>query len=127
MTMGLIDSRSAKTFAMDQVQFTGLAAPSRGSTENAVWKIAVAPRTVAKGPHQVTREEVFVALSGVAEVLLDGRSLSLEAGSALVVPAHTDFSLSNAGAEPFEAVVVLPVGGQAVIEGQAPFIPPWAQ
>ena len=125
--MSLIRASSAPTFAMDQVQFIGLAAPSRGSTESAVWRIVVAPYTTAKGSHQVTREEIFVALSGTAEVQLGGRSLALEAGSALVVPANTDFSLSNSGSSPFEAVVVLPVGGQAVIAGQPPFIPPWAQ
>lgn len=125
--MGLIHAGSATTFSMHQVQFIGLAAPSRGSTENAVWKIVIPPHTTAKGPHQVTREEIFVALSGAADVQLDGRSLSLEAGAALVVPAHTDFSISNSGPDPFEAVAVLPVGGQALVEGQPPFVPPWAQ
>jgi mannose-6-phosphate isomerase-like protein (cupin superfamily) len=125
--MSLIDSQNAKIFSIDQVQFTALVSPSRGSIENSVWKILVAPGVLAKGSHQVTREEVFIALTGVAQVLLNGNALSLEAGSALVVPANTDFLLSNSGTEPFEAIVVLPVGGQAVIKGQPPFIPPWAQ
>jgi mannose-6-phosphate isomerase-like protein (cupin superfamily) len=125
--MGLIHASSAATFSIDEVRFIGLAAPSRGSTESCVWKIVVAPDTVAKGSHQLTREEVFVALAGTAQVQLAGRSLSLEAGAALVVPANTDFSLSNAGPGAFEAVVVLPVGGEAVIPGQRPFVPPWAQ
>ena len=125
--MSLIHATAAATYAFDEVRFVGLAAPSRGSRESSVWKIVVAPDTVAKGPHQVTREEVLVALSGSAQVQLGGRALSLDAGSALVVPANTDFSLSNPGPDAFEAVVVLPVGGQAVIAGEPPFVPPWAK
>jgi mannose-6-phosphate isomerase-like protein (cupin superfamily) len=48
------------------------------------------------------------------------------AGDSLVVPAGAAFSLSNPGASVFEAVVVLPVGGQAVVGDEAPFTPPWA-
>ncbi|MES2019111.1 MAG: cupin domain-containing protein, partial [Pseudomonadota bacterium] len=51
---------------------------------------------------------------------------TVTAGSALVVPAHVSFSLTNVSTKPFRAAVVLPVGGQAVIEGQIPFTPPWA-
>ena len=37
-----------------------------------------------------------------------------------MIPADTVFSLANPGHEPFEAVVVLPVGGQAAYEGRTP-------
>lgn len=125
--MTIIDSRIAPVFAHGNVRFTGLASPSRGTHENSVWRVSIAPGSPHPGTHQVTREEVFVALSGTAEVMLEGRTMPLEAGSALVVPALTDFSLANPGNEPFEAIVVLPVGGEAVIPGQAPFVPPWAR
>jgi len=124
--MTIIDSNTAPVFAYGNVQFTGLASPTRGSRDNSVWRISVAPGTVHAGAHQVTREEIFVAISGAAEVMLGGSAMALAAGSAFVLPADTDFSLANSGSEPFEAVVVLPVGGQAVIAGQPPFVPPWA-
>ena len=123
--MTLIQSSSAPVFALPGVTFTGLASPSRGSRENAVWRVLLQPQTPPR-PHRVTREEIFVALSGVADATLAGVHYRLEAGSAFVVPPDTDFSLSNPGSQPFEAVVVLPVGGCAVIGDQAPFIPPWA-
>lgn len=63
------------------------------------------------------REEVFVAVAGRA----------LAAGDALVVPAGRRFSLAHPSAEPFRAVVALPVGGRASMPGQAPFVPPWAE
>ncbi|MEP7297534.1 MAG: hypothetical protein ABI702_15215 [Burkholderiales bacterium] len=42
-----------------------------------MWRISVGPCAIADGTHKVTREEVFVALSGTAEMHLDGHSLTL--------------------------------------------------
>ncbi|MBX3625923.1 MAG: cupin domain-containing protein [Rhizobacter sp.] len=123
--MTLIAAPDAPVFALPGVTFTGLASPNRGSKENAVWRLSMAPGTAPR-THRLTREEIFVALSGRAEVTLAGQQHTLAAGSALVVPADADFALSNPHDEPFEAVAVLPVGGQAVVPGEAPFVPPWA-
>jgi hypothetical protein len=50
----------------------------------------------------------------------------IHAGDALIVPAHVSFALANPSSEAFEAVVTLPVGGQAVTK-EATFTPPWAE
>jgi len=63
---------------------------------------------------------------GGSEVTLDAKRFVLPAGAALIVPPDTNFSLANTGPTPFEAVVVLPVGGMARLGDQAPFTPPWA-
>lgn len=124
--MTIIDSHNAPVFAIGPIQFIGLASPSRGSTDNAVWRLHVPAATPANGTHRVTREEVFVAISGTANVWLGGQSALLSAGSALVVPPHTEFSISNDSDQAFEAVVVLPVGGHAVMGDGPAFTPPWA-
>ena len=121
--MPLISATDAPVFDLPGVRFTGLAAPSRGATENAVCVVTIAPRTDAV-PHSVTREETFVAIEGVARVTIAGQEHDLSAGGALVVPAHMEFALANPFDAPFRAVVVLPVGGQAVT-GSEPFTPPW--
>jgi mannose-6-phosphate isomerase-like protein (cupin superfamily) len=122
--MPVITSADAPTFDLPGVRFTGLAAPSRGATENSVWTITVEPGAPGV-PHSVTREEIFVATEGAGEIRIGDTTLALSPGDAAVVPADTEFALSNPHAEPFRAVVVLPVGGQAVTaEGQ--FTPPWA-
>jgi mannose-6-phosphate isomerase-like protein (cupin superfamily) len=108
------------------VVFTGLASPKRGSTEVSTWSVRVAPGTPG-ATHSVTREEVFVAIAGEAVFTIGGVEHRLAAGGALVVPAHTNFSLSNPSGETFEAVCVLPVGGQAVVPGRGAFTPPWAE
>lgn len=124
--MPLIDRSEAPVFQMDGARFTGLAAPSRGALENAVWRVSVAPGG-GGARHRLTREEVIVALSGAADVTLADWKGQLEAGGALVVPRDTDFALANPGDVPFEAVAVLPVGGEACLAGGVPFVPPWAR
>lgn len=108
------------------VVFTGLASPKRGSKEVSAWRVELAPRTPGT-PHSVTREEIFVAIRGEAVVTIAGTEHRLAAGGAVVVPANTPFSLANEASEAFEAVVVFPVGGQAVMPGGGAFTPPWAE
>jgi quercetin dioxygenase-like cupin family protein len=120
----LIDAADAPRFTAPGLTVTGLASPSRGATETSAWRLVIEPGSPG-AVHQVTREEVFVAVRGTAVATVGDQRRSLSAGSALVVPAHTDFSLANPGSEPFEAVAVLPVGGAAVMGGET-FTPPWA-
>jgi mannose-6-phosphate isomerase-like protein (cupin superfamily) len=123
--MTVISPDPASTFAIPGVTFTGLAAPSRGAQENAVWRLRMLPGTPAN-PHRLTREEVIVATAGTARVTIDGVESELAEGSAVIVPPDTEFALFNPGDAPFEAIAVLPVGGQAVLAGAPPFTPPWA-
>ena len=122
--MHLIKSASAPAFEIPGLSVVGLAAPSRGSSETCVWRITLPPGTPAT-PHAISREEIFVALSGEARIQLDGRDHVLAPGDTLVVPAGEVFSLSNPGADPFTALAVVPVGGQAVFPSGERFSPPW--
>jgi len=123
--MPVIAGAEAPEFTLPGVTFIGLASPSRGAKENAVWRLIMAPG-VAPLPHRLTREEIFVATAGTAVATLAGEVHTLAAGDSIVVPAGIDFSLATPGGEGFEAVVILPVGGQAMIGDEAPFTPPWA-
>lgn len=123
--MPIVKSADAPHFDLPGVKFTALAAPSRGSSENAAWRISLAAHTPG-APHQLTREEIFVAISGSAEAAIGPERFDVAAGDAIVVPAFTDFALSNKGDVPFEAVAILPVGGRALMGEAAPFSPPWS-
>ena len=68
-----------------------------------------------------------MCIEGEALALLNGVSLRVTPGSALVIPPHTDFSLETPAESSFSAVVVLPIGGQGIIGDAPPFTPPWAQ
>ena len=124
--MPLIPGATAPTFSLPGLVVTGLAAPSRGAAETSVWHLTLEPGTPGV-EHSMDREEVFVAVAGRALATVDGDEQHLASGDALVVPAGRPFSLANPSAEPFRAVVALPVGGRASMPGEAPFVPPWAE
>jgi mannose-6-phosphate isomerase-like protein (cupin superfamily) len=120
----LIKASAAPTFQIPGLSVVALAAPSRGSAETCVWRITMAPGTPAT-PHALDREEIFVALSGQARLDVGDQHQAFASGDALVVPAGETLMLSNPGPEPFTALAVLPVGGQAVLPGGERFSPPW--
>ena len=124
--MPITDSRTSVVHDLAGTRFTSLAAPSTGSTEVSVWQVEVPPGGDPV-PHELTREEVLVVLSGTARACIDGQVADAGPGCAIIVPPHTPFSLVAAGAEPLVALAYLPVGGQAKMPGQAPFTPPWAR
>jgi len=123
--MPVIRSTAAPEFELPGLKVTGLASPSRGSKETSVWRIALAPNTPGT-MHSVDREEIFIAVSGDAEVTISNETLHVSAGDALVIPAGQAFSLANNSSRPFEAVVALPVGGKASMPSGESFVPPWA-
>jgi mannose-6-phosphate isomerase-like protein (cupin superfamily) len=125
--MPVVPAPAAPTHTLPGVSFTSLATPSRCSTEStAVWTVEIAPGIPAT-THEVTREEVFVVLSGRARARIGGVEQFADPGDAIVVPPHTPFELDAAGSEPMRAVCCLPVGGQARMAGGEPFTPPWAR
>lgn len=124
--MPFIDAVDAPRFELHGAHFVGLAAPSRGATETAAWIVTLAPGTTGV-PHRLTREEVFIALDGAARATVGAQVHELRPGCALVVPIDTELRLDNPFDAPFRAVAMLPVGGQALVDGQAPFTPPWAR
>ncbi|MBO2451731.1 cupin domain-containing protein [Actinomadura barringtoniae] len=119
--MPIILGSTAPTFDMPNATFTGLASPSRGSKETCVWKTRVHPGG-AGAPHSFDHEEVLVVVRGAAVASLDGVEHQVAVGDAIVVPAGVMFSMANPHEEPFEAVVSLPVGAMAFMNGQS-FVP----
>jgi mannose-6-phosphate isomerase-like protein (cupin superfamily) len=125
-TMPICSATLASTHELPGTRFTELINPRVGARDTCVSRVEIAPGTPAT-PHEVTREEVFVILSGRARVTIDGVDGEAKAGDAVLVPANTLFAISNAGDQPLAAICCLPVGGQARLPGQDAFTPPWAQ
>jgi mannose-6-phosphate isomerase-like protein (cupin superfamily) len=125
--MPVIAAADAPIFALEGTTITGLAAPSRGSSEISSWKVHL-DAEVRVPSHVLTREEVFVVLQGAALATLDGEEILVGAGDALMVPPGVPFSLSVASGGPFEAICSMGVGGQAaMVDGEEPpFAPPWS-
>lgn len=124
--MPIIHGATAPVFRMPNAAFTGLASPSRGASETCVWRLQVHPGA-EPAEHSFDHEEVLIATAGRALASLAGTSHEVTAGDAVIVPAHTSFSLANPGAEPFEAVVALPVGALARMPDGQTLVPPPAR
>ena len=114
------------THTLDGARFTSLATPTRGSTDTSVWRVELAPGHPAT-LHELTREEVFVVLSGRARVRLGDERNDAVPGDAIVVPPNTPFEISVAGSEPLRAICCMPVGGEARLPDGTTFPPPWSR
>lgn len=124
--MPVLTAPSVPTHTIEGARFTSLATPTRGSTDTSVWLVEIDPGGPVH-PHRLTKQEVFVVLSGRADVRLDGERQLAQAGDAIVVSAGVSFALSAIGDEPLRAMCCLPVGGQArLLAGGEAFTPPWA-
>jgi mannose-6-phosphate isomerase-like protein (cupin superfamily) len=123
--MTIIREQNAPRFGQDGVEVTGLAAPSRGCKTVSAWRVLLQPGA-GSPEHGLTSDEAFVALRGIARVELEGESHEVLAGDCLVVAPGRRFAIRNVGSEPFEAVCCMARGGEAVVEGEGSFVPPWA-
>lgn len=123
--MAVIMGPKTPTHEIGGARFTSLATPTSGSTDTSVGLVEIDPGTPAT-PHELTREEVFVVLSGRASASLGGHDQEAGPGDVIVVPADTPFALSPVGGEPMRALCCFPVGGQARLGDGEPFTPPWA-
>jgi mannose-6-phosphate isomerase-like protein (cupin superfamily) len=123
--MTIIRLQDAPRFGQDGVEVTGLASPSRGCDTVSAWRVVLQPGA-GSPEHTLTSDEAFVALRGSARVELDDEVHDLAAGDCLVVAPSRRFTIRNDGTEPFEAVCCMAAGGQAVVEGEGTFVPPWA-
>lgn len=122
--MPLISAQDAPRFDRGGTHVTGLASPSRGARATSVWRLRLDPDEVSP-EHTLNAEEVFVALAGAATATLAGEAIEVRAGDALIVPPRQTFTIATAGDEPFEAVVCMPAGGTAILDGET-IVPPWA-
>lgn len=123
--MPILEAPTAPTHTLPGAAFTSLATPSRGSRATSVWRVSIAAGTPAT-PHELTSEEIFVVLSGRADVRLGDEQRTVETGGVIVVPPDTPFALASAGTETLEALCCMPVGGQARLPDGTAFTPPWA-
>jgi quercetin dioxygenase-like cupin family protein len=106
--------------------FHSFAAPASGSRELCAWRIEVAGGTEGIA-HRVSREEVFLLLSGELEVTLDGLTGTLTPGEMVLVPAGCEVRVDNIGNGQATAWVTTSVGLQATLPDGSAISPPWVR
>ena len=120
-----IHAHEAPSFDLPGLAFTGLASPTRGSSELCTWRLTVEPGFASPSAHLLDRDEVFVVVSGSIQVTPDDSPVV--AGGAAVVPAGSPIQLTNAGHGPAEVVVAIAAGFRATLDdGSEIGTPPWA-
>lgn len=122
--MPVLSRPAEPTLRAGDAAFTPLVTPHAGGGETLVCSIEVTPGEPGM-THQVTRQQVYVALRGEAVAYLDGDPHHVSAGQMLVVPPNVPFALQGAGESTFEAILCAPVGIE-VITTSGQFPPPWA-
>ena len=124
--MHVITAGSAPRFDLPGVEFTGYAAPSRGSDGLCAWQIRVTPGLVSDQAHTLDQDEIFLVTSGTIQLSPDGQRLA--AGDCAIVPAGSPILLSNPGAAEATAHVLIKAGFTAsMADGSAVPTPPWAK
>ncbi|QIS16024.1 cupin domain-containing protein [Nocardia arthritidis] len=121
--MHVIQAEETPKFEVPGIEFTGMAAPSRGSKELCTWRITVAPHRASDDPHVLDRDEIFMLTSGRLEI--SGRVV--RAGDTVVIPAGEPITVANPNDEPAEAFVAIAAGFAAKMADGPAVRPPWAQ
>ncbi|MCX5377772.1 cupin domain-containing protein [Streptomyces sp. NBC_00091] len=104
---------------------TGLAAPSRGSSELSTWHVSM-PAGITGPEHSVSREQVWTLTAGSLEVTCEGRTEQVAAGQTFVLPP--DVLRHVRSAEAFEAYVAMRADGVVSVPGtEGTRVLPWAQ
>lgn len=106
--------------------FHSYVSPSTGSAELCAWRLEIAGGTGGVR-HRVSREEVFLLLSGQVRVHLDGVAEELGPGDVLRVPVGVEFGVDNESAEPAAAWVTTSVGLEAAMPDGTMISPPWVR
>ncbi|HEU5472193.1 MAG TPA: cupin domain-containing protein [Actinophytocola sp.] len=123
--MTVIRYADAPRFQLPGVEFTALAAPSRGSAGLCTWRLSVEPGRTEPPPHTLDQDEVFMVLSGTVRVTPDGDEAG--PGDAVVVPAGAPIALVNTGDGPAELYVAIRAGFVGTGADGSKIRPPWAQ
>lgn len=123
--MPFVTATDAVAHEIHGVRFVSYAAPALGSEELCAWRSEV-PAGVTGLPHTITREEVFLVLSGSPELSVDGETRSLEPGDAAIARPGSSIVLYNRTEEPATLWVTTSIGLEATMADGSRISPPWA-
>ena len=123
--MTTIHAPEAPRFDLPGLVFTGLASPSRGSSELCTWRLEIEPGFASPDAHTLDRDEIFMVVSGAIRLGPDDERVG--AGDAAVVPAGAPIQVSNVGDGAAEVIVAIAAGFRATAgDGTEMGTPPWA-
>jgi quercetin dioxygenase-like cupin family protein len=102
------------------------ASPDVNGSPIAVWRTDMVPG--AAGPlHTASESQVLVVLEGAALVSVDGRSGSLRAGEAVLLPAGSERQVAVDGDQKLAMLVSSPPNATAQTDDAPPVSIPWTR
>jgi quercetin dioxygenase-like cupin family protein len=125
VVMPFVLSSEAVVHEMHGVRFVSFASSTSGSSELCAWRGEV-PAGAAGPAHRISREEVFLMLSGRLELTIDKETRSLAAGDTAIAPAGSSLGVRNATEEPATMWVTTSLGLHATLADGSRISPPWA-
>jgi quercetin dioxygenase-like cupin family protein len=123
--MPFIAANDAVVHDLHGVRFASYASSARGSEELCAWRGEV-PAGSSGQAHTISREEVFLVLSGSLRLTIDGDSRLLGTGDVAIAPAGSTLDVANPTEEPAGMWVTTSVGLTATLPDGSRISPPWA-
>ena len=125
--MGLVRAGDIPEFELMGNHMRGLATPSRGAAEVAVWR-GVTEVGAASPPHTHDHEEVLVVLAGSGSASLDDQRVEVSPGDVVIVPPNRLHQLFGPeDGEPLDAIAVMPIGTRTFLPDGEELQAPWAE
>jgi quercetin dioxygenase-like cupin family protein len=125
--MGVVRAADIPEFELMGNHMRGLATPSRGAAEVAVWRGITEPGATTP-PHTHDHEEVLVVLAGSGSASMDGEQVEVSPGDVLIVPPNKVHQLLGpADGEPLDAIAVMPIGTRTFLPDGEELQAPWAE
>lgn len=122
--MPFIAASEAVVHQVHGVRFVSYVSSAVGSEELCAWRGEV-PAGSGGQAHTISREEVFLVLSGSLELTIDGNSRLLGVGDAAVAPAGSTLNVANPTEEPAGMWVTTSAGLTATLSDGSRISPPW--
>ncbi|WP_425835662.1 cupin domain-containing protein [Streptomyces fractus] len=124
--MSVIRASEAVVHELHGGRFVSYATPAAGSKELAAWRGEI-PAGMRGPAHKVSREEVFLLLTGSLCLTLDGVRHTLAPGDVAIANAATTLEVENPTSEVATMWVTTSVGLEAELADGTRIAPPWAQ
>jgi quercetin dioxygenase-like cupin family protein len=125
--MGVVRAADIPEFELMGNHMRGLATPSRGAAEVAVWR-GVTEAGATTPPHTHDHEEVLVVLAGSGSASMDGEQIEVSLGDVLIVPSNKLHQLFGPPhGEPLDAIAVMPIGTRTFLPDGEELQAPWAE
>jgi mannose-6-phosphate isomerase-like protein (cupin superfamily) len=124
--MSVIRATEGTEYEVHGVTFTAYANAGTGSAELCAWHLHL-PADQPGVEHRISKEEVFLVISGTPRISVDGVPADLAAGDVVLAPAGCLLKVDNPASQDAKIWVTTGSGLSATLPDGSQMTPPWAQ